>query len=95
VNTCGSSGSGYHMGWESPGGTTHFAPPAYTHHTHHHYEAAAYSGLVEGSALCSQAGLAMKTHLKNPLEMFVFGFFKIFNFFYEIIQFLLFETDFL
>jgi hypothetical protein len=59
------------MGWESPGGTTHFAPPAYTHHTHHHYEAAAYSGLVEGSALCSQAGLAIKnppkkTHPKNP-----------------------------
>jgi hypothetical protein len=66
VNTCGSSGGGYHMGWESPGGTTHFAPPAYTHHTHHHYEAAAYSGLVEGSALCSQAGLAIKNPPKKP-----------------------------
>jgi hypothetical protein len=54
------------MGWESPGGTTHFAPPAYTHH-HHHYEAAAYSGLVEPSALCTQAGLAIKKPTqKNP-----------------------------
>jgi hypothetical protein len=57
------------MGWESPGGTTHFAPPAYTHHTHHHYEAAAYSGLVEGSALCSQAGLPIKkNHPKKPTK---------------------------
>ena len=39
---CGTTTGGY-MGWESPGGTTHFAPPTF------HYEAA-YSPLIPSSS---------------------------------------------
>ncbi len=54
---CGTT-SGY-MGWESPGGTTHFAPPSF------HYEAA-YSPVIvsptNGTAAAATAGLCEPHH---------------------------------